>query len=167
MKLIIFTLILLKVLQSKAYTLTVKPIEVVQTMPHGRFGQKELSKPTYYRYININSGFLGTLVQGATKLLDPNHWKYKKQLVENHFQQKYDLLGLTGSNNPGVGGKYSNNPESDGKNPELVPNNPGVDSKYSNNPVSDDKNSELYGKNLELDYKNCYPHLQLFLKLIC
>ena len=41
MKLIIFTLILLKILQSKAYTLTVKP------MPHGRFGQKELSKPTY------------------------------------------------------------------------------------------------------------------------
>ena len=157
MKLIIFTLILLKVLQAKAYTLTVKPIEVVQTMPHGGFGQKELSKPTYYRYINMNSGFLGTLVQGATKLLDPNHWKYKKQLVENHFQQKYDLLGLTGSNNPGVGGKYSNNPESDGKNPELVPNNP----------VSDDKNSELYGQNFELDYKNCYPHLQLFLKLIC
>lgn len=93
--------------------------------------------------------------------MDQNHWKYKKQLVENHFQQKYDLLGLTGSNNPGVGGKYSNNPESDGKNSELVPNNPGVDSKYSNNPESDDKNSELYGKNLELDYKNCYPHLQL------
>ena len=102
MKLIIFTLILLKVLQSKAYTLTVKPIEVFQTMPHGRFGQKELSKPTYYRYININSGFLGTLTHGATKLLDPNHWKYKKQLVENHFLQKYDLLGLTGSNNAGV-----------------------------------------------------------------
>ena len=150
-------------MQSKAfkYTLTLK------TMPHGGFGQKELSKPTYYRYININSGFLGTLVQGATKLLDPNHWKYKKQLVENHFQQKYDLLGLTGSNNPGVGGKNSNNPDSDGKNPELVPNNPAVDSKYSNNPESDDKNSELYGKNHELDYKNCYPHLQLFLKLIC
>ena len=73
MKIIIFTLILLTVLQSKAYTLTVKPIEVVQTMPHGGFGQKELSKPTQYRYININSGFLGTLVQGATKLLDPNH----------------------------------------------------------------------------------------------
>ena len=140
-------------MQSKAfkYTLTLK------TMPHGGFGQKELSKPTYYRYININSGFLGTLVQGATKLLDPNHWKSKKKLVENHFQQKYDLLGLTGSNNP----------ESHGKNPELVPNNPAVDSKYSNNPESDDKNSELYGKKHELDYKNCYPHLQLFLKLIC
>ena len=167
MKLIIFTLILLKVLQSKAYTLTVKPIEVFQTMPHGRFGQKELSKPTYYRYININSGFLGTLTHGATKLLDPNHWKYKKQLVENHFLQKYDLLGLTGSNNAGVGGKHSNNPKSYVKNPDFVPYNPGVDSKYSNNPESDDKKSELYGKKHKLDDNNCYPHLQLFLKLIC
>ena len=92
------------------------------------------------------------------KLFDPNHWEYKKQLLEKHFQQKHNILGQLGKagkplpenlgnpsldeknpKNPGPDIKNptnpdNNNPESDGKNPEFEANNSGLDRKNPANP---------------------------------
>ena len=113
---------------------------------------------------------LNTLFQGAMKLFDPNHWEYKKQLLENafqkkydllekHFQQKYDILAQLGKaekalaenlGNPSQDEKDPKNPGSDTKNPT----NSGVDSKSSNNPESDGKNPEFEANNPGLAAEN-------------
>ena len=124
------------------------------------------SNPGYSNHFYITAeaaSNLNTLMQGAMKLFDPSHWEYKKQLLEKHFQQKYDILAQLGKaekalaenidipsldeknpgsdiknpTNPGVDTKNSNNPESDGKTPEFDANNPGLDGKNTANPKVD------------------------------
>ena len=121
------------------------------------------SNPGYSNHFYITAeaaSNLNTLMQGAMKLFDPNHWEYKKQLLENafqkkydllekHFQQKYDILAQLGKAEKSLA-ENLDNPSLDEKNPGSDiknPTNPGVDSKNSNNPESDGKNPGLDGKN--------------------
>ena len=120
------------------------------------------SNPGYSNHFYITAeaaSNLNTLIQGAMKLFDPNHWEYKKQLLEKHFQQKYDILAQLGKaektlgenlGNPSLDEKNPKNPGSDIK--KLT--NPGVDSKNSNNPNSDGRNPEFDANNPGLDRKN-------------
>ena len=150
MKIIVFTLILL---------------EVVQGMPSLSYRMNinnENSKPGYSNHFYITAeaaSNLNKLIQGAMKLFDPNHWEYKKQLLEKHFQQKHDILAQLGKTvkpfaenfgNPSLEEKYPKNPGPDIKNAT----NPGVDTKNYNNPGSDGKNPEFDGNNPGLDSKN-------------
>ena len=147
MKIIVFTLILL---------------EVVQGMPSLSYRMNinnENSKPGYSNHFYITAeaaSNLNTLIQGAMKLFDPNHWEYKKQLLEKHFQQKHDILAQLGKAEKALDENLGN-PSLDEKNPgsdikKLT--NPGVDSKNSNNPNSDGRNPEFDANNPELDRKN-------------
>ena len=164
MKIFVFTLILLEVVQGMpAYRMHINTGDI-STMD---------SNPGYSNHFYITSeaaSALNTLLQGAVKIFDPNHWEYKKQMVENHFQKKYDqlekhfqqkyeLLAQLGKaenalaenlGNPSLDGKNPKNPGSDIKNPT----NPGVDSKNSNNLESDGKNPEFDANNPGLAAEN-------------
>ena len=156
MKIIVFTLILLEVVQGMpafAYRMHINT---------GDISTRD-SNPGYSNHFYITAeaaSNLNTLMQGAMKLFDPNHWEYKKQLLENafqkkydllekHFQQKYDILAQLGKAEKSLAENLGN-PSLDEKNPGSDiknPTNPGVDSKNSNNPESDGKNPGLDGKN--------------------
>ena len=130
MKIFVFTLILL---------------EVVQGMPSLSYRMNinaKDSNPGYSNHFYITAeaaSNLNTLMQGAMKLFDPSHWEYKKQLLENafqkkhdliekHFQQKYDILAQLGkaekalAENLDIPSLDEKNPGSDIKNPT----NPGM-----------------------------------------
>ena len=128
------------------------------------------SNPGYSNHFYITAeaaSNLNTLIQGAMKLFDPNHWEYKKQLLENafqkkydllekHFQQKYDILAQLGKAEKALA-ENLDNPSLDEKNPGSDiknPTNPGVDTKNSNNPESDGKTPEFDANNPGLDGKN-------------
>ena len=167
MKIIVFTLILLKVVQGMpvSYRMHINTGDVstrASNLKTFQLAQVEklkslYSNPRYSNHFYITAeaaSNLNTLIQGAMKLFDPNHWEYKKQLLEKHFQQKYDILAQLGKakkalddnlDNPSLDEKNPKNPGSDIKNPT----NPGVDTKNSNNPESefDANNPGLDGKN--------------------
>ena len=129
----------------------------------------ENSKPGYSNHFYITAeaaSNLNKLIQGAMKLFDPNHWEYKKKLLENafqkkydllekHFQQKYDILAQLGkaekasAENLDIPSLDEKNPGSDIKNTT----NPGVHTKNSNNPESDGKTPEFDANNPGLDGK--------------
>ena len=157
MKIIIFTLILLEVVRGM-------PFKISYAISTGN------SNPGYSNYFYITAeaaSSLNTLMQGAMKIFDPNHWQHKKQLLESayqkkyellekHFQQKYDLLAQISKAEKALAENLGNpslnekNPGSDIKN--LT--NLGVDNKNSNSSESDGKNPELEANNPGLAAEN-------------